>query len=82
MFPLPLEKNGRQTGEKLPKAEKAFKGRNQESYRNTEQDIIAQAKHNITKPTDVLATSWSCHLKKRCLVDPLLHSKLILQIGF
>ena len=28
-------------GEKLPKAEKAFKGRNQEYYRNTEQDIIA-----------------------------------------
>ena len=28
-------------GEKLPKAEKAFKGWNQESYRNTEQDIIA-----------------------------------------
>ena len=41
MFPRPLEKNGRQTGEKLPKAEKAFKGSNQESYRNTEQDIIA-----------------------------------------
>ena len=28
-------------GEKLPKAEKAFKGWNQESYQNTEQDIIA-----------------------------------------
>ena len=28
-------------GEKLPKAEKAFKGWNQEYYRNTEQDIIA-----------------------------------------
>ena len=25
-FPRPHEKNGRQTGEKLPKAEKAFKG--------------------------------------------------------
>ena len=25
-FPRPLEKNGRQTGEKLPKAEEAFKG--------------------------------------------------------
>ena len=23
------------------------------------------------KPIDVLATSWSCHFKKRCLVDPL-----------
>ena len=33
-------KNGRQTGEKLPKAEKAFKDWNHESYRNTEQDII------------------------------------------
>ena len=62
-------------GEKLPKAEKAFKGRNKESYRNTEQDIIARAKHNIMKPTDVLATSWSCHFKKRWLVDPL-HSNL------
>ena len=41
MFPRPLEKNGQQTGEKLPKAEKAFKGWNQESYRTTEQDIIA-----------------------------------------
>ena len=28
-------------GEKLPKAEKAFKDWNQESYQNTEQDIIA-----------------------------------------
>ena len=28
-------------GEKLPKAEKAFKALNQESYQNTEQDIIA-----------------------------------------
>ena len=71
--------------EKLPKAEKAFKGWNQEYYRNTEQDIIAlittRAKRNIMKPIDGLATSWSCHLKKRCLVDPL-HSKLILLIGF
>ena len=41
MFPRPLEKDGLQTGEKLPKAEKAFKGWNQESYWNTEQDIIA-----------------------------------------
>ena len=36
-------------GEKLPKAEKAFKGWNQESYQNTEQDIIAlPAGPNIT----------------------------------
>ena len=70
-------------GEKLPKAEKAFKGWNQESYRNTEQDVIAlppRTKRNM-KPIDVLATSWSCHFKKRCPVDPL-HSKLILQVGF
>ena len=43
--------------------------------------LTTRAKHNILKPIDVLATSWSCHFKKRCLVDPL-HSKLILQIGF
>ena len=32
-------------GEKLPKAEKAFKGWNQEYYWNTEQDIIACKYH-------------------------------------
>ena len=32
-------------GEKLPKAEKAFKGWNQEYYWNTEQDIIAFKYH-------------------------------------
>ena len=37
----PFKKNGRQTGEKLLKAEKPFKGWNQESYRTTEKDIIA-----------------------------------------
>ena len=69
--------NGRQKGEKLLKAEKAFKGWNQAVYyRNTEQDIIALPpgfKRNIMKRIDGLA--------RRCLIDPL-HSKLILQIGF
>ena len=37
--------------------------------------LTTRAKHNIMKPTDVLTTSWTCHFKKRCLVDPL-HSKL------
>ena len=40
-FSRQLTKNGQQTGEKLPKAEKAFKGWNLESYRNTEQDPLA-----------------------------------------
>ena len=50
--PAPAWKNGRQTGEKLPKAEKAFKGWDQESYRNTEQDIIAL-------PPGPNITSWN-----------------------
>ena len=37
--------------------------------------LTTRAKHNIVKPTNVLATTWSCHFKKRCLVDPV-HSKL------
>ena len=64
----------------------------QESFQKLRQGILpkhwagyycltTRAKHNIMKPIDVLATSWSCHFKKRCLVDPL-HGKLILQIGF
>ena len=40
-LPCPLKKNGGQTGEKLQKTEKDFKGWLQESYRNTEQDIVA-----------------------------------------
>ena len=43
--------------------------------------LTTRAKRNIMKPFDVLATSWSCHFKKRYLVDPL-HSKHIMQIGF
>ena len=43
--------------------------------------LTTRAKRNITKPFDVLATSWSCHFKKRCLVDHL-HSKLIMQWAF
>ena len=43
--------------------------------------LKTRAKRNIMKPFDVLATSWSCHFKKRYLVDPL-HSKHIMQIGF
>ena len=43
--------------------------------------LTTRAKRNIMKPFDALATSWSCHFKKRWLVDPL-NSKLILQIGF
>ena len=43
--------------------------------------LTTRAKLNIMKPIDVLTTSWSCHFKKWCLVDPL-QSKLILQIGF
>ena len=33
--------------------------------------LTTRAKHNIIKPIDVLATSWSFHFKKRCFVDPL-----------
>ena len=39
MFPRPLKKMPDRRRKKLPKAEKALKGWNQESYRNTEQDI-------------------------------------------
>ena len=30
--------------------------------------LTTRTKRNIMKPIDVLATSWSCHFKKRCLV--------------
>ena len=51
---------------------------NQESYRNTEQEIGLPPG---PKTIDEGMTSWSCHFKNRYLGDPL-RSKLILQIGF
>ena len=71
-------------GEKLPKAEKAFKGWNQEYYQNTEQDIIALPPGPNVTLWNPLTASQLLEVvtsKNVCLIDPL-DSKLILQIGF
>ena len=54
MFPRLLKKNGRQTGESVV----SFKSWNQDSYRNTKQEIGLQlwAKLNIMKAIDDLAS--------------------------